>query len=620
VEVEEVKEAGRASSTVGVGVRKREVDVRAEDPEGVERGDTAIEWGSDALVKLLSRLDLRYIALVPGSSFRGLHDSLVNYNGNHDPQILVCLHEEHAVAIAHGYAKVTGYPMAVAIHSNVGLMHASMAIYNAYCDRVPMLIIGATGPVDAARRRPWIDWIHTSADQGALIRPYSKWDDQPASVEAALDSLVRAYSITRTAPSAPTYVCLDVSLQEQPLPEPPAIPDVSRDRSPRSHGPDALTVRTTLEFLGRARRPLFLLGRLSRDEHDWDRRVTLAERYGALVIADLKNGAVFPTGHSLAPTEPGIFLPAASAELIGTADLILSLEWTDLAGTLAAAASHGHPAAARVISCTMDSALRNGWSQDSFGREPVDLSVPADPDLLVRALLESAGLQAGESAKPSEWPVPDTTPAPFAATGSSDGDGDGIGMHDLAHALRAALAGAPACLVRVPLGWHGADLQAAHPLDYLGMDGGAGIGSGPGMAVGAALALEGTGRLPVAVLGDGDLLMGGTALWTAAHYRLPLLIVVANNSSFYNDVVHQERIARQRQRPTRNAWIGQAISDPEPDLPALARSLGFNAPGQVRDRTVLRAALATAAAAARSGRSVLVDVRVRPDGYAASGG
>ena len=173
-----------------------------EKPEGVD-GDIPIEWGSDALAELLSRLDLRYLALVPGSSYRGLHDSLVNYSGNRDPRMLVCLHEEHAVAIAHGYAKVTGRPMAVALHSNVGLMHATMAIYNAWCDRVPMLIVGATGPVDAARRRPWIDWIHTSADQGALIRPYVKWDDQPASVEAALDSLAQAYSITRAAPSAP---------------------------------------------------------------------------------------------------------------------------------------------------------------------------------------------------------------------------------------------------------------------------------------------------------------------------------------------------------------------------------------------------------------------------------
>ncbi len=584
--------------------------MRAEDPEGVERGGTAIEWGSDALAELLSRLDLRYIALLPGSSYRGLHDSLVNYNGNRDPQMLVCLHEEHAVAIAHGYAKVTGRPMAVAIHSNVGLMHASMAIYNAYCDRVPMLIIGATGPVDAARRRPWIDWIHTAADQGALIRQYAKWDDQPASVEAALESLARGYSITREAPSAPVYICLDVSLQEQPLPEPPAIPDVRRDRSPRSHGPDAVAVQTTLELLGQARRPLFLLGRLGRDDQDWDRRVALAERYGALVISDLKNGAVFPTRHPLHPHPPGTFLPAVSAKLIGAADLILSLGWTDLAGTISAAASHGYPASARIVSCTTDSALHNGWSKDSFGREPVDLSVPADPDLLVRALLESQ-----EPVKPSEWPADDGAPAPPVDDGGSD-----IFMHDLAEALSGALAGSPACLVRLPLGWGGADLEVGHPLDYLGQDGGAGIGSGPGMAVGAALALEGTGRLPTAVLGDGDFLMGGTAIWTAAHYRLPLLVVVANNSFFYNDVVHQERIAGQRRRPARNSWIGQAISDPDPDLAAFARSLGFQAPDQVRDRSALPGALAAAAAAARSGQSVLVDVRVRPDGYATLSG
>jgi thiamine pyrophosphate-dependent acetolactate synthase large subunit-like protein len=576
--------------------------VRAEDPEGVERGQVAMEWGSDALAEILSRLDLRYLALVPGSSYRGLHDSLVNYGGNRDPQMLVCLHEEHAVAIAHGYAKVTGRPMGVAIHSNVGLMHATMAIYNAWCDRVPMLIIGATGPVDAAKRRPWIDWIHTSTDQGALIRAYSKWDDQPASVEAALDSLARAHEITRQAPSAPVYVCLDVSLQEQPLPEPPAIPDVTRDRSPRSHGPDTAAVAATLELLRDARRPLFLLGRLSRDEQDWDRRVALAERYGALVISDLKNGAVFPTSHPLHPTPPGIFLSAAAAELIGAADLIVSLDWIDLGGTLAAAASHGHPARARIISCTPDSALHNGWAKDSFGREPVDLTVPADPDLLVRALLAS-----DDKIKPNEWALPASSPAPVAA-----GEGPGIFTHDLAGALQDALGDEPACLVRLPLGWGGADLHATHPLDYLGMDGGAGIGSGPGMAVGAALALEGSGRLPVAVLGDGDFLMGGSAIWTAAHYRLPLLVVVANNAFFYNDVVHQERIAAQRQRPARNSWIGQAITDPAPDLPALARSLGFQAADQVRDRAALTAALAEAVAAARAGNCVLADIQVRP--------
>jgi thiamine pyrophosphate-dependent acetolactate synthase large subunit-like protein len=586
--------------------------VRAEDPDGVARGDVAMEWGSDALAELLRRLGLPYIALVPGSSYRGLHDSLVNYNGNRDPQLLVCLHEEHAVAIAHGYAKVTGEPLAVAVHSNVGLMHASMAVYNAYCDRVPMLIIGATGPVDAARRRPWIDWIHTAGDQGALIRPYCKWDDQAISVGAALDSLARAHSITRQAPSAPTYVCLDVSLQEQPLTAPPAIPDVERDRSPRSHGPDAAAVRAVRELLGEARRPLFLLGRLSRDEGDWDRRVELAERHRALVISDLKTGAVFPSAHRLHPHPPGLFLSAENAQLIGAADLIVSLDWIDLAGTISAAAGLGYPASARIVSCSTDAALHNGWSKDSFGYQPTDLPVPADPDLLVRALLESDG-----SAKPSEWPASDG-----AAAAAAPDAGDDIVMHGLAAALRDSLADpdAPACLVRLPLGWAGADLDVSHPLDYLGLDGGAGIGSGPGMAVGAALALEGSGRLPVAVIGDGDFLMGGSAIWTAAHYRLPLLIVVANNSGYFNDVVHQERVAGQRGRPTGNAWIGQAITDPDPDLGAFARSLGFQAGRQVRTRSELPAALAAAVAAARSGQCVLVDVRVRPDGYAALGG
>ena len=588
--------------------------MRAEDPEGIARGDNAMGWGSDALAELLRRLRLPYIALVPGSSYRGLHDSLVNYNGNRDPQLLVCLHEEHAVAIAHGYAKVTGRPLAVAVHSNVGLMHASMAVYNAYCDRAPMLIIGATGPVDAARRRPWIDWIHTAGDQGALIRPYCKWDDQVISVEAALDSIARAYSITRAAPSAPTYVCLDVSLQEQPLTSPPAIPDVERDRSPRSHGPDAAAVTAVGELLGHARRPLFLLGRLSRDEQDWDRRVALAERYQALVVSDLKTGAVFPSAHRLHPHPPGLFLTAENAELIGAADLIISLDWIDLAGTISAAAGLGHPTSARIVSCSTDSALHNGWSKDSFGYQQADLTVPADPDLLVRALLESDG-----PAKPSEWPAADAMAATAPTAADEGGD---ILMHGLAAALRDALAdpAAPACLVRLPLGWAGADLDLAHPLDYLGLDGGAGIGSGPGMAVGAALALEGSGRLPVAVLGDGDFLMGGSAIWTAAHYRLPLLIVVANNSGYFNDVVHQERVARQRQRPAGNSWIGQAITDPDPDLGAFARSLGFQAGHQVRDRSKLPAALAAAVAAARSGQCVLVDVRVRPDGYAALGG
>ena len=164
------------------------------------------EWGSDAVAELLRALEIPYIALTPGASFRGLHDSLVNHLGNQRPELLLCVHEESAVALAHGYARVTGKPLAVALHANVGLMHATMAIFNAWCDRTPILLLGAVGPVDAVKRRPWVDWIHTSRDLGALVRGYTKWDDQPASVPAALEAILRGYRIAMTAPRGPVYV------------------------------------------------------------------------------------------------------------------------------------------------------------------------------------------------------------------------------------------------------------------------------------------------------------------------------------------------------------------------------------------------------------------------------
>ena len=174
-------------------------------------------FGSDSIALLLRQLGIPWLAINPGASFRGLHDSVVNLLGNRDPGLILTLHEAQAVAIAHGYAKVTGRPMGVVLHANVGLMNAVMAIYNAWADRVPMLILGATGAVDAARRRPWIEWIHTSRDQAALVRPFLKWDDQPASVPAAVESLLRGWLMTRAEPQAPVYICLDVDLQERAL-------------------------------------------------------------------------------------------------------------------------------------------------------------------------------------------------------------------------------------------------------------------------------------------------------------------------------------------------------------------------------------------------------------------
>jgi len=343
----------------------------------IASGDGRI-WGSDAVAVMLRRLDIPYLALNPGSSFRGLHDSIVNHLGNERPQMLLCLHEEHAVAVAHGYAKVTGRPMGVILHSNVGLMHAAMAIYNGWCDRVPMLILGATGPVDAAERRPWIDWLHTARDQGALIRPYVKWDDQPVSVQASLESLLRAVNLTRATPMAPTYVCLDVSLQERRLEMMPPFPDPKRYAAPSTSVPSSGDIAAAAALLDGAQRPVLLLGRLSRKPSDWARRVAVAERLGARVLTDIKVGAVFPTNHELHAAKPGHFLDEAGARCIREADVIVAFDWVDLAGTLAQGGGAG---STKIINVTLDHHLHNGWSMDHQALPPADLHLSGDPDL-----------------------------------------------------------------------------------------------------------------------------------------------------------------------------------------------------------------------------------------------
>src|SRR5476651_1919238 len=224
----------------------------------------AARFGSDVAAETLRALDIPFVALNPGSSYRGLHDSLVNHLGNETPQMLVCLHEESAVALAHGWAKVTGRPMAAAVHSNVGLLHATMAVFNAWCDRVPLLLLGATGPVDAPRRRPWIDWIHTAQDQGAILRNYIKWDAQPASPAAAQEALARAAWLANTAPKAPVYVNFDAGMQEAALTEPPPPFHVDRFRPRPDGGVSAAAIDQAVALLRQARAPMILMGRVSR--------------------------------------------------------------------------------------------------------------------------------------------------------------------------------------------------------------------------------------------------------------------------------------------------------------------------------------------------------------------
>lgn len=565
----------------------------------VSAGGNAAAFGSDVVAETLRALDIPYVALNPGASYRGLHDSLVNYLGNERPQMLLCLHEEAAIAIAHGYAKVTGRAMATAVHSNVGLMHGTMAIFNAWCDRMPVIVLGATGPVDAQHRRPWIDWIHTARDQGALVRGYTKWDDQPASPAAAREAVLRASWIANTAPMGPVYVNLDAEMQEGKLPEP--LPPVETWRfipQAISAAPAAL-IEQAADALSAAKRPVILAGRVSRSLESWNARVALAEAINARVVTDLKIGASFPTDHPLHVGAPGTLLPVPEAlEALAQADVILSLDWVDLAGTLKAAKT-----SATVIQVSVDHHLHNGWSMDYQGLPTVDLFLAGDPDQTVPALLEHLG-------------GPRTASVVSAPSRASPKLPDGpLTVEHLALGLRQAVGDRAMSLTHLPLSWNGAWWPFRHPLDYLGGDGGGGVGGGPGISVGAALALKGSGRLPIAVCGDGDFLMGITALWTAAHYRIPLLLVVANNRSFFNDELHQERVARMRNRPVENRWIGQRISDPDIDLASLARAQGAQAWGPIETQTDLAASFAKAIEAVENGAVAVIDVRVEP-GYA----
>jgi thiamine pyrophosphate-dependent acetolactate synthase large subunit-like protein len=562
-------------------------------------------WGSDAVALMLREVGLPYVALNPGASYRGLHDSLVNLLGNRDPQMLLCLHEEHAVAIAHGYAKVTGKPMGAIVHSNVGLMHATMAIFDAWCDRVPVFVLGATGPVDAAKRRPWIDWIHTAQDQGALIRNFTKWDDQPASVAAAAESVLRAYRMMATPPRGPVYVCLDAALQESRIGALPALPSADRFRPPRAVAPGPAAAAEAAEMLSKAERPLVLVGRTNRGEGEWQRRMQLAEALGAIVLTDAKTGAGFPSRHKLQGPPAGNNPSEAACALIRQADVILSLDWVDLAGALKAGYG-SDPVSAQVILASLDHLVHNGWSMDYQGLPPADIHLAVEPDAAVASLLPLIGPRT---------PGWQGRPAAARLQAPDLGSGDNITPLLLAASVREAVGARPTTLIRSPLAWANNTWEVAHPLDALGGDGGGGVGAGPGMAVGAALALRGSGRLPIAVLGDGDFLMGCTALWTAAHYRLPLLVVVSNNNSFFNDELHQDRMARQRNRPVQNRWIGQRIADPEPDLGMLAKAQGGAGFGPIRRPDELPRALKAAIDVVEAGGVAVVDVRVEP-GYA----
>ena len=578
----------------------------------------APQWGSDVAAEMLRRLDIPYIAVEPGASFRGLHDSIVNYLGNEGPELIICNHEEVAVAIAHGYAKYAGRAMAAAVHSTVGLMHATATIFCAWCDRAPVLILGGTGPMDSTARRPWIDWIHTASQQGELVRDFTKWEHQPASVAAIPEAMLRAWQVAHVEPCGPVYVCLDAGLQEQRLTAPVALPEVGAYPPPTQPAPDPDAVAQAAALLIAAEHPVLLLGHTGGTESGWAATITLAEKLGLAVVTDRSSQAAFPTDH---PLHQGMWRTQTgegAAEAIREADVILAVQRTDVAGALHERS--GRPA--RVINVTLEPYAVRSWSADHQELPAAELTIASSAEPAIRAIAaaatETVRADAGvrrriEERTRSLADLSRARRAGLDAANAAEAGAHPIRFSRVVAELRAALGPRyrEAIVAQAPhTPWPTATWDFSTPKSYLGHDGGAAVGSGPGIAVGAALAARGSGLPVIAIIGDGELLAAPTALWTAAHHGIPVLFVIENNQSYHNDEVHQDRVAKARGRNAENRWIGQRMDRPAIDYAALARDLGAVGIGPIEDPNGLRAAFDEALRALDDGRPVLVDVRV----------
>ncbi len=617
--------ATRRNLNVKSGTRKSAGAVVPANPttvldRPVKLGNPRMGWASDAIAEVTRRLNFKYMALVPGASYRGFHDSIVNYLGNENPQMLICLHEEHSVAIADGYARVADTPMAVAIHTNVGLMHACMTIFCAWEGRAPIVMFGANGPIDANIRRPWIDWIHSTKDHAQLIRNFIKWDDEPQSAQAAIESVLRANQIARSKPYGPTYVCLDAGLQEEEIPDGLQIPDVNRYLPAPPPAADRTTIRKIIEAVKKAKLPVMLLGRGDRSQEAWDNRVKLAEALGCAVVSQLRAGSIFPTQHPSHVVVPCMRPNEENKEMIRKADLLLNLGWFDFAGFLrlcTGSAQTQKPIDSTVVNVSLQHYMHNGWNMDYQALSAADINVAADPDTVIRQMLEELGVKGKPTGKPKlkpavkqiqHWTKSKAAQAKPAAKGTMEAKDFHLIMSEF------VCNDPKISLCHISTGFPGHAARWTSPLDFSGNDSGGGVGSGPGQSLGCALAYRDAGRVPVTMLGDGDFSMGSTALWTASRMRIPLLVVVMNNRSYFNDEAHQHHVAEARNRPVENRWIGLRIDDPAPNVIGMAKAQGFdgeNAP--VKTVEEFRAALKRGHAVVAKGGRYIIDAWIEKD-------
>lgn len=578
---------------------------------------TTDRCGSDFMVDVIKSLGFDYVCANPGSSFRALHESVINYGRNEKPEFITCCHEESSVAMGHGYFKVEGKPLAILAHGTVGLQHAAMAIYNAYCDRVPVyIILGNT--LDATMRRPGAEWAHSVQDAAAMVRDYIKWDDTPASLPHFAESAVRAYKIAMTSPMLPVVLVTDSDLQEEPLSNDSKIriPRLTLTSQPQG---DSGAVAEAARLLVAAESPVIIADRAARTPAGMKHLAELAETLQAAVV-DQGGRMNFPSRHPLNQSGRG---RAAIAE----ADVILGLEMGDFWGATNSLRDQLHKTSrpitkpgAKLISITATDLYTKGNYQD-FQRFPdVDLAIAADAEATLPLLIDAAKRLITPDRKRNFQDRGSKLAAASEAAlervrndAAYAWDASPISTARLAAELWAQVRSEDWSLVSGGLsGWPQRLWTFDKYYQHIGGSGGYGVGYGAPASVGAALANRKYGRLSVNIQNDGDLMYAPGILWTAAHHRIPLLTVIHNNRAYHQEVMHLQRMANRHNRGIDRPHIGTTIEDPNIDYSKLAQGLGLHGEGPVTDPKDLGPAIKRALAVVKRGEPALVDVVTQP--------
>jgi acetolactate synthase I/II/III large subunit len=588
---------------------------------GIPRPETLTEGkgGGDFMVDVIKSLNIEYIAANPASSFRGIHEAIINYGKNTAPEFITCTHEEASIAMAHAYFKIEGKPMAVLLHAVVGLQHGSMALYNAWVDRVPVIAFVGNG-LNAEMRRPGVEWAHTAQDNAAIVRDFTKWDDQPASLQHYAESTVRAYKIATTPPMGPTVIVLDGGLQEDAIEEDANLYIPKLPRTAMSQG-DSGAVEETAKLLVAAQNPVIMADRLARTPAGITQLVELAELLQAPVV-DQGSRMNFPTRHGLNQTERGRGLVAQS-------DMILGLELGDFWGAVHSYRDQIHrtsksilrPGAKTVSIGTGDFREKSNF-QDFQRFEDVDLAIPADAENTLPSLIEAvkrlitADQRSAFDARGKKFAEAQLKALAAARDEATYGwDASPVSTARAAAEVWAqienedwSLASGTTFFSRWPQRlW---DMNKHY--HSIGDSGGAGQGYGGPATVGAGLANKKHGRITIALEGDGDLMYSPGALWTAAHHHIPLLMIVHNNRAYHQELMHVQRMADRHNRGIDRAHIGTTLRDPFIEYAKLAQAFGVHAEGPISDPNELGPAIKRAIAVVKSGEPALIDLVTQP--------